>query len=295
MKIKCIFKVFSKLAFLVIVMFISLAVSASIVGISSNSDAPNTSILPVLAYSFMDTIVLTLFIINSRFSRIKLIAVTSLIFFSIQYFMTQIETLYFNSAINMPIKEILKVIISGALNSIIFSTIAVIVLGKFKKGLSNPIKNLSLPSPLIYLSILSIIYTVIYFIFGYFIAWQFAEIRVFYTGSNEILNVFDHLTNVIRNDTLLPLFQIFRGTLWAVIGLIIINSLAVKKNIEYLISSLLFSVLISSPLLFSNSYMPAAVRLGHFIELFTSMILFGALCVFIKDKLTNSNKSNLTM
>ncbi|WP_097027008.1 hypothetical protein [Clostridium peptidivorans] len=294
MKIKCIFKGFLKLAFLVIVMFMSLAVSSSIVGISSSSDAANTSILPILAYSFMNTVIIALFIANSRLNRIKLIAVTSLIFFSIQYFMTQIETLYFNSAINMPIKVIIKVIISGALNSIIFSTVAVIILGKFKKGLVVPIKNSSIPKPIAYMAILSIAYTFIYFIFGYFVAWQFSEIRVFYTGSSDILNMFNHLANVLRNDTWLPLFQIFRGFLWAAIGLIIINSLAVKKSMEYLISSLLFSVLISSPLLFSNQYMPGAIRFGHFIELFTSMVLFGALSIFVKDKLMSSEKSNLS-
>lgn len=295
MKIKSISKEFLKLALLVIVMLISLAVSSSIVGISTGSNDSNTPILPVLVYSLMNTIIIALFIINSRFNRIKLIGVTSLIFFSIQYFMTQIETLYFNYVINMPIKEIVKVVISGALTSIIFSTIAVIVLGKFKKCLSYPVKSLSMPCPLIYLSILSIIYTVIYFIFGYFVAWQFEEVRLFYTGSRDILNIFNHLANVLRNDTWLPLFQIFRGFLWAGIGLIIINSLDVKSSIEYLISSLLFSVLVSSPLLFPNPYMPAAVRFGHFIELFTSMILFGSLCVFVKTKLANSKKSDLSI
>lgn len=295
MKIKSISKGFLKLALLVIVMLMSLAVSSSIVGISTSSDASNISILPVLIYSLMNTIIITLFIINSRFNRIKLIAITSLIFFSIQYFMTQIETLYFNSAINMPIKEIVKVVIGGALTSIVFSTIAVIILGKFKKCLYTPVKDSFTPKPLNYMAILSIIYTVIYFIFGYFVAWQFEEVRLFYTGSPDILNIFNHLANVLRNDTWLPLFQIFRGFLWAGIGLIIINSLDVKNSIEYLISSLLFSVLVSSPLLFPNPYMPAAVRFGHFIELFTSMILFGSLCVFVKAKLANSKKSDLSI
>jgi ammonia channel protein AmtB len=185
----------------------------------------------------------------------------------------------------MPIEQVLRVIGSGALSSVIFCSLAVLILGKFKKGLPLAVKKASSSKSITAMCILSGIYVAIYFLFGYFIAWQFADIRLFYTESSNIVNLFTHLSNTMRDDTLLPLFQIFRGFLWAGIAFIIIHSLATRKILKYLVCPLLLGVLITSPLLLPNIYMPEMVRFGHSIELFTSMVLFGVISVFIDERI----------
>ena len=71
------------------------------------------------------------------------------------------------------------------------------------------------------------------------------------------------------------------------LAIIIIDSLGIKKWTTYIITALLFSILITTPLIFPNAYMPAAVRFGHSFELSTSMLTFGIVSVIIlKNKLT---------
>lgn len=274
---------------LTIIMFVGMAVSSVIVGIHASKSSSN-SLIPLLIYCVLNTLILTLFIIQSKTRGLKLIGATFIIYWGTQYFMTQIETLYFNSAVKMQLVDIMKTVISGALSAIIFSSLAVLILGKFKKEVTsvsdgNPIK-LSFTKLLPNMTILAFSYVIIYFIFGYFVAWQFADVRYFYTGSTHIVNFFQHIANQFQSDPILPLFQVFRGFLWVGLAIIIIHSLGIKNWTTYIITGLLFSVLITTPLIFPNTYMPAPVRLGHSFELSTSMLTFGVMSVIIlKNKL----------
>lgn len=275
---------------LTIIMFIGLAVSSALVGIQHASKSSSSSITPILIYSFINTLILTLFIVKSKLRGFKLVAANFTIFWGIQYFMTQIETLYFNYAVKMPVAEIAKVVASGAINAIIFSILAVLIMGKFKREVNSYYINtnvkVSVAKSLPNIVILSSIYVIIYFIFGYFVAWQFADLRYFYTGSTTIVNVFQHLLNQFNQDPILILFQLFRGFLWSALAITIINSLGNINWMTYITSGLLFSILITTPLIFTNPYMPAPVRLGHSIELLTSMLTFGVISVLVfKNKL----------
>lgn len=219
---------------------------------------------------------------------LKLIGTTFIIFWGIQYFMTQIETLYFDSAIKMPLLDTMQVVIMGAISIIISSLFAVLILGKSKKkctssddeNTKNTVK-VSFAKLLPNMAILAFCYAIIYFLFGYFVAWQFPALREYYTGSTTILNVFQHMANQLKSDPILPLFQLLRGLLWSGLSVIIITSLNTKGWKTYIITGLLFSILITSPLILPNAYMPAPVRLGHSFELFTSMFAFGILSIIV--------------
>ncbi len=267
-----------------VIMFIGMAISSVIVGFNT-SQSSNNSISPILIFCFLNTIILTVYIINSKMRGLKLIGTTFIIFWGIQYFMTQIETLYFDSAVKMPLFDILQVVFIGAISITISSLFAVLILGKFKKkhtlfDTRNNVK-LQFAKLLPNIAILSFCYVIIYFLFGYFVAWQFPDVREYYTGSTVMLNFFQHMTNQIQSDPILPLFQLLRGMLWSGLALIIITSLNTKGWKTYIINGLLFSIPITSLLMLPNAYMPLPVRLGHSFELLTSMFTFGVLSVII--------------
>lgn len=272
---------------IMMIMFIGMAVSSVIVGVHA-SQSSNTSVTPLLIFCILNTVILTVYIINSKIPGLKLLGITFIIFWGIQYFMTQIETLYFDSAVKMPLLDTMKVVIMGAISTIISSLFAVLILGKFKKkwtfsddeNTENTVK-VSFTKLLPNMAILAVCYVIIYFLFGYFVAWQFPALREYYTGSTAILNVFQHMGNQLKSDPILPLFQLFRGLLWSGLSVIIITSLNTKGWKTYIITGLLFSILITSPLILPNAYMPAPVRLGHSFELFTSMFTFGILSIII--------------
>ncbi|MGD8192857.1 hypothetical protein ACQCN2_23220 [Brevibacillus ginsengisoli] len=272
-----------------VIMIIGMAISSFIVGLDT-SKSSNDSVTPLFAFCILNTVILTIYILNAKMRGLKLIGMIFVIFWGIQYFMTQIETLYFNSAVKMPLLDTLKVVIMGAISIFMSSTFAVLILGKAKNKRSSYGEENIVKVPFAKLfpnmAILAFCYVIIYFLFGYFVAWQFPELRKFYTGSTAILNVLQHMANQFQSDPLLPLFQLFRGLLWSGLSVIIIHSLNTKGWKTYIITGLLFSILITSPLILPNAYMPAPVRLGHSIELFTSMFAFGILSIIIfKNKL----------
>ena len=88
-------------------MFIGMAISSVIVGVHTSQSESN-SVAPLLIFCILNTIILTIFIINSKMQGIKLIGITFIIFWGIQYFMTQIETLYFNDAVKMPLIDVMN-------------------------------------------------------------------------------------------------------------------------------------------------------------------------------------------
>lgn len=273
-----------KVILLTVIMFISMAVSSLLVGVQNDSRTSGSSIALVLIYCILNTLILTLFIVKSRLRGLKLAAVCSIVFWGIQYFMTQIETLYFNSAVKMPIIEIVKVVASGAIYAVIFSLLAVLILGKFKKeagSSNNHDGKIKMPFAdfIRNIVVLSIAYVIIYFVFGYFVAWQFADLRYYYTKSTEIVNIFQQISNQFRQDPVIFLFQLFRGFLWSALAIIIIRSLDSTNWMAYIITGLIFSILITTPLIFPNAYMPLPVRLGHSFELSTSMLVFGFLSI----------------
>jgi hypothetical protein len=279
-----------KVILLIIIMFISMAISSLFVGVQQSSKSSSDSIIPVLIYCLLNTLVLTLFIVKSKLRGYKLAAVSFIVFWGVQYFMTQIETLYFNDSVKMPISQVIKVVTSGAIYAAIFSLLAVLILGKFKKKVNSPNADVkikvSINNIIPNMIILSFIYVIIYFAFGYFVAWQFADLRYFYTGSTSIENIFQHMSNQLNQDPVLILFQFFRGFLWSALAVIIIYSLSIKKWATYIITGLLFSILITTPLIFPNAYMPTPVRFAHSFELSTSMLTFGVISVIIfKNKL----------
>jgi hypothetical protein len=54
------------------------------------------------------------------------------------------------------------------------------------------------------------IYAIVYFAFGYFVAFQWVEVREYYAGT-------------FASDLTLPLFQILRGLMWAALALPIVK------------------------------------------------------------------------
>lgn len=274
-----------KIISLIIIMFITMAVSSMFVGIKHASNSSNSSFTQILIYCILNTLILTLFIVKSKLRSYKLATVSFILFWGIQYFMTQIETLYFNASVKMPLAELIKNVSFGAIYTAIFSLIAVLILGKFKKETNFQYNNhkikVSIVNIIPNMIILSLIYVIIYFIFGYFVAWQFADLRYYYTGSTHIVNIVQHMSNQFRQDPVLILFQFFRGFLWSILAVIIINSLDIQNRLIYITTGLLFSILITTPLIFSNAYMPTSVRIGHSFELSTSMLIFGIISVVI--------------
>jgi hypothetical protein len=224
----------------------------------------------------LNAVVVVWFTSRSRLSGLKLAGVVFVIVFGVMFFMTQIETIYFNDSIQMPWQIIFSTMFTGVFVGLVAAWLAV----RYKQGLDvNDEPAASTPANLpAKFAALSITYLVFYFFFGYYVAWQFPALREYYSGTTDILPFITHMQGQIANDFGLIVFQIFRGFLWAGIAyLITVNIAAGNPAEKAILVGLAVSIGFATPLFVPNEYMPSAVRFGHFFELLIENFLFGVI------------------
>jgi hypothetical protein len=236
----------------------------------------NSSDLLLLFTCFINTAAVLLFIYNSRVRGFKLAAALFLIIFSIQFFMSQIETVWFNDSLKMPVNTIWMLVSGGAIMSMLFALSATWLTGNFKQTNAETayVPKRPVKPPLVQVALLAVvIWPAVYFLAGYFIAWQFPDIRQYYSGSSEMQSLLVMMKGNVASG--LYFFQILRGVLWVLIAILVITTTSGSWLRKGLIIGLLLSFLGCSQLLLPNPIMPETVRLGHLLETSTSNFIWG--------------------
>jgi len=227
--------------------------------------------------SFLNVLVVAWFVNRTHLTGFGLGFRVFFLLFGVMFFMTQMETLLFNSAIKMPVEVVGATVASGALATLSVAILAVI----YRRKLGPPARWDRWVDPsrnVTKLLILAVIYMILYFVVGYYTAWQVPELRAFYSGSTDMLPFGAHMVDVLRGDIALPVFQITRGLMWAGLGYAAIVGLGNAKAWErFILVGLILSVGLATPLLVPNEYMPPVVRGGHFFELLAENFVFGLL------------------
>jgi hypothetical protein len=228
--------------------------------------------------SAINALVLSYPILRSRWHGLKLISVVFLVQFGVETFLTQIESLYFNRALQIAASEMIDLVSAGAIRALIFAPLAVWFLGRMK---ASEIPEEKMPASRVSSWIwrfasLTVLYPIVYFLFGYYVAWQWEDTRLFYSGTREILPLVTHFRGAFASDPYFIPFQLMRGALWTAIAMLIVNMMNAKRWESAVAVALIFAGLLSSGIgLFPNPYMPTMVRQSHFYELLSSMLLFG--------------------
>jgi hypothetical protein len=207
----------------------------------------------------------------------KLFLCVVIIFWGFQTFMAQTETWYFRDA--MPAitnEELRNLFLRPLITSVTFIPLAIWMLDRWKQDVNHFESHK--PANLNWQQILSlsVAYVVIYFTFGYFVAWQFEEVRIFYSGGSEDAGFFAGLKNTLQTNSFLFPFQLLRGFLWIMTGLPIIYYLKGSKNEKIMACTILYSIP-AIQLIVDNPFMPQQVRIAHLLEVGTSNGLFGLL------------------
>ena len=228
--------------------------------------------------SIINALVLSYPILRSQWYGLKLIGAVFLVQFGVETFLTQIESLYFNRILQITPSEMIGLVLSGAIRALIFAPLAVWFLGRMK-GTAKPeekIPVLPVSAWIWRFAGLTVLYPIIYFLFGYYVAWQWEDTRLFYTGTRDILPLITHFREGFASDPYFIPFQLMRGALWTTFAMLIVNMMKAKRWESALAVALIFAGLLSSGIgLFPNPYMPPMVRQSHFYEILSSMLLFG--------------------
>jgi hypothetical protein len=225
---------------------------------------------------------------RSSFKGLKLWAQLLVISFGVQVFETQIETAYFISAFpllhgNFEVYHLM--ILRGLITSFLFTLLLTLITGGLSGKPRGTASFLVDTDHAIKTSAwLAIVYIVLYMLFGYFVAWQSQELRLFYGGPTVLNSFVDQWATTLMGKPKLPVFQYFRGVIWILCLIPLFKSFTGKRVELVILSALALGLLPTAQLAFANPLMPAGVSYFHFWEVSISTGIFGALCAWFIPK-----------
>ena len=270
--------------FAVIYMRSSMSLVAYMPPMSLAEPGPIPSPLDFIFVSAVQSLVIMIILLSSFKHGWKLAIFTGFAYYGVTTFMAQIEAWYFLSDLTLPPDLLPRTFIAGLATAFIFVPLAVLILWKVRRPIVENV-NLDTRMPLKQwgwkLSILSIVYLLLYFGAGYFIAWQNPELQTFYGGGNPT-NFFMALVKNWQNDSFLYLFQIGRSLLWVLFALPVMRMTRGNAWIKALVVAMLLGIPMNIGHIMANPLIPAAsVRFSHMIETSTSTFVFGLIATWL--------------
>lgn len=221
---------------------------------------------------------------HSPWSGKKLFWGTVFPLFMVYSFMTQIETWFFGSAFAILSK--LDIILIALTNTTPILVGALLIPKTFKHAGPKEHKKHSFDRRDIAFKtgILGLSFMLIYFIFGYYVAWQSPELRVFYEGSTLKLGFIAKLVVNFKEQPIIYPFQFVRGVIFT-LSVLPLWFMFKTENKKLLISLCLIYASIGIVLVIPNVLFPNQVRWVHFIELISSMLTYATLSWYVLSKL----------
>ena len=231
---------------------------------------------PLLVYTFLVALVSAWIIQRSRWRGLKLIAALTFTFYGLMTVITQIETIVYLRA-KMPPGLIKSLFVMGAIVAVLFVPVAVLIMGKIRGPEQPPAERaLTLKTMAARFAILALVYVVLYYLFGYYVAWQNPELRQYYSGTTELRSFYQMMRSTATGTPWMLAFQFGRGLLWALFAYPVVRMLNNRRIETAGIVAALFGVW-SFVLFMPNPLMPPSVAHSHFWETLWSDLLLGAI------------------
>jgi hypothetical protein len=233
----------------------------------------------LLVVALLNTLVIAYIVQRARWRGWKLIVALFVFFYGATWFMAQIESAVFLTTFSN--EMIARLMLMGFIIAAPFSVLAPAIFGKLKGANEGPVAEMPHGSDMVIkLGVIALFYVVVYFTFGYYVAWKNPAVQAYYSGTDP--GSFGLQLGAVAQGTwwLYPL-QFVRGIMWALLALPIVRMTKGSWWHAGLALSLGLGVLTSSQLLFPNSFMPEAVRMAHLVEVSTSNFVFGWIMAFV--------------
>ena len=239
----------------------------------------------LLLISAINTLIVMALILSSRWSGWKLILGLSFAYYGLVTFLTQIETWYFLSEITVDGELLTRLFLMGIPVAFIFIPLAAWILGRGRtKPGPEPNSALIMTAKqwMWKLALIAVVYVALYWMAGYFIAWQNPELRAFYGSPGEITPFFEHTVERFDEEPGLFLFQILRAMFWVLCALPVIRGSKLNPWQTAILLGIFFSVPMNIGHILENPLMPhASIRLSHMIETALSTFIFGLIVAWL--------------
>lgn len=274
------FSIVARVIALAVILFLCFSVAGAVIigQDSAGTEGGGATAGILLAVCFINASVMAYLILRSRWAGWPLMAAVFVVFYGVTTFMGQIESAVFIT--RLPPGMLARLFVAGVVIAAPFAVLAVLILGKRQPNVADATPGTRLVmSPREWawkLAVIALAYVILYFGFGYYIAWQNPAVVEYYSGVDEG-SFFAHMGAVLRDTPWLVPFQMLRAMLWVAIALPVIRMMKGGWPETALVLGLLFGVVMNTQLLLPNPYMPETVRMTHLIETASSNFLFGVL------------------
>lgn len=253
-----------------------IAPPAPVVAAHARATAGEPQLIYLLAFSVLNALVIAIPILLSRVRGPRLMVALAVSHFGLQTFMGQIETAWFLDAFPLIDRaELLRLFLRGALTSVLFAPLAVVLLGRHRAD--DAAESLRPPASwwhrMSRLPLLALGYVGLYFAFGYHVAWRFPEVRRFYTGSEAAPGFIDQTAGLVMDEPSFLPFQFLRGLLWVAFSVPLLLIVRERRASMLVLGASMW--LFGAQILLPSAFFPPIVRLAHFLETSTSTALFG--------------------
>ena len=204
--------------------------------------------------------------------------------FIVQFVLMQMESVFFGEGIGIQNSQVASIIIAGFIVSALTVLAGVAIASKLSAEPKRPfalVVDEWRPFVLPFLLLSCVVYPLIYLTFGYYIAWQNENLRIFYTKSSEMTSFFHQGAGSFADG--LYFFQILRAVIWVIATVPLVIMLRHLRG-YYLLVGLFTSLLPAAQLFIPNPYMPQEIAMVHFVETASSNFIWGVLIALAVNK-----------
>ncbi len=240
------------------------------------SDAPSAySGLVLVGVALFDVCLLAVIAARSRLSGWRLAVLLAAVFYFVKTFTSTLEAAYFMKNVS---PEMIPALFSmTAPLALLLPPAVALAFGPPAAAqpawVRPPMSTTELVVKVAVLSI--IVYPVLFFGFGYFVAWQSPALREFY-GAGADVGFFTHFSRMFAADPVVIPFEWLRGLLWVACAAAVLRTTRGPAWVGGVLVALLFALVQNDVHLLPNPLMPPEVRFMHFWETSTSNALNAA-------------------
>ena len=231
----------------------------------------------VLTVALLQTIALAYPAIRSRWHGWLLTGTVFILYFGVVTVQSQVESWVYLGH-RLPAGMVRGIFLMGLFNALAFSPLLVLILGKARSAGGDP------GEPVSHLRLTwrawawrlgtgAVVFTALYYLFGYYVAWKNPEVRAYYGGTDPG-TLLAQMHTIVRDTPWVLLLQLVRGLGWVLLALPVIRMMRGPWWEAGLALALLFAVP-TAYLLFPNPLMPETVRMTHLLETAPYQFLFG--------------------
>lgn len=271
--------ILAKLVALTIVLIALSGVGSGLLPVVDSSGGAAQPAVPPLSLLFgiffFQVLALAVPILWSRWTGWRLSAAIFVVYYGTVTVVTQIESLVYLGD-KMPGDLVSGLFVMGFFVAAVFSPICVLVLGRWKAG---PTED-RLPAPALEVgrwgwrvAAAGLVFLGLYYLFGYYIAWQDPELRAYYGGTDPG-SFLAQMKGVVETTPWMIPLQYVRGLMNVGLGLVVILAMRESWWRAGLALSLIFAVP-ALYLLMPNPLMPDFPRVTHLVETLPYQFLFG--------------------